>query len=335
MEGRYMSNTSPTLTAPTMVDDSANVMPALVTNPMTMLASALERGASIEILTKLMDLQERWEKTQARKEYESAIAAARAQIKPIAKNRVGHNDRRYADMAGIASAIDPVIAEHGLSYRFRTKQDANRVLVSCIVSHRAGYSEESELWGPCDNSGSKNPIQSIGSTLTYLQRYSLTLALGLSFEENPDEDDGEAAPKVVNGWPRGNLHRNGDYAGGTPEKETKEPEQKTFPRSANWMALKVELDAMVINGAGPSELADWGSDIEHKIRNWPALPKREWLNYFAAQMQKVVDATIERDGELQDVQDEPASISERATALRDGSKHKPLTPDEIADYLKI
>jgi hypothetical protein len=123
-----------------------------------------------------------------------------------------------------------------------------------------------------------------------------------------------------------------DYADGTPEKDTKPSEQKMFSRNANWMALKVELDTMVVNGAGPSELADWGSDIEHKIRNWPPLPKREWLNYFGTQMQKVVDATIERDGELQDVQDEPASISERAIARRDA---KPLTPDEIADYLKI
>jgi len=163
--------------------------PSNTINPMQMVQQALASGAGIEVLTKLMDLQERWEKTQARKDFDEAIAAAKAQIKPVARNKKGHNDKRYADFAAYAREVDPILADHGLSYRFRTDQD-DRIKVTCILSHKSGHSETNTLAGPADSSGSKNAIQAIGSTLTYLQRYTLTQALGLAAS---DDDDGRAA----------------------------------------------------------------------------------------------------------------------------------------------
>lgn len=155
--------------------------------PMEMLNRAVERGASVEVLEKLMSLQERWEANEARKNFDRAIAAARAEIKPVERNREGHNRKRYADFAAIAKAIDPILATHGLSYRFRTSQ-ADKITVTCILFGH-GHSEESTLSGPADTSGNKNAIQAIGSTLTYLQRYSLVQALGLAAAE---DDDGNA-----------------------------------------------------------------------------------------------------------------------------------------------
>lgn len=163
-------------------------LPNNAITPMEMINRALDRGATIEVMTKLMDLQERWEKNQARKAFDNAIADAKAEIKPITKNRKGHNDKRYADFAAYAMAIDPIISKHGLSYRFRTTQD-DKIKVTCILSHRDGYYEENSLVGPADTTGSKNAIQAIGSTLTYLQRYSLIQALGLAAD---DDDDGRA-----------------------------------------------------------------------------------------------------------------------------------------------
>ena len=153
--------------------------------PMDMLNRAVAGGANIDVLTKLMDLQERWERTQARKDFDSAVALAKSEIPIVIKNRKGHNTT-YADFAAIARTVDPIIAKHGLSYRFRSSQ-ADRISVTCILSHKSGHSEETTLSGPPDTSGNKNAIQAIGSTLTYLQRYSLTQALGLAAS---DDDDG-------------------------------------------------------------------------------------------------------------------------------------------------
>lgn len=163
--------------------------PGVVVTPMEMLGRAVSQGADIEILEKLMALQERWEATQARKAFDEAVAEAKAALKPVVKNREGHNKMRYADFSAIAQAVDPVIAPFGLSYRFRTRQD-DRIHVTCILSHRDGHSEETTLSGPADTTGNKNAIQAIGSTLTYLQRYSLVQMLGLAAA---DDDDGHAA----------------------------------------------------------------------------------------------------------------------------------------------
>lgn len=157
--------------------------------PMDMLNRAVESGAGLEMVEKLMSLQERWETGQARKAFDRAIAAAKAKITPIQRNAKGHNDKRYADFAAIAKVVDPILSEHGLSYRFRTAQ-GERISVTCILSHEDGHSEETTLSGPADASGSKNAIQAIGSTLTYLQRYSLVQMLGLAAS---NDDDGKAA----------------------------------------------------------------------------------------------------------------------------------------------
>ena len=153
--------------------------------PMDMLNQAVERGANIETLDRLMGLQERWEKNQARKEFDAAIAEAKKKIKPVTRTATGHNNKRYADFASIAASVDPILSEHGLSYRFRTSQD-ERIHVTCVLSHRAGHSEENTIAGPADTTGNKNAIQAIGSTLTYLQRYTLMQALGLAASNDDD-----------------------------------------------------------------------------------------------------------------------------------------------------
>lgn len=165
---------------------------AAVVTPLAMLNAALERGADVVTMEKLMALHERWEASQARKAFDAAIAEAKAEIEPVVRNATGHNNKRYADFAAIARAVDPIISRHGLSYRFRTNQ-TDRISVTCILSHRDGHSEETTLSGPPDASGSKNAIQAIGSTLTYLQRYSLVQALGLAAA---NDDDGRSAGKV-------------------------------------------------------------------------------------------------------------------------------------------
>lgn len=157
--------------------------------PMAMLDRAVAQGAGVETLEKLMGLQERWEKNQARKEFDAAVADAKAEIPPIVRNRTGHNSKQYADFSAIARVVDPIITKHGLSYRFRSMQD-DRIHVTCVLSHRSGHSEETTLSGPADTTGNKNAIQAIGSTLTYLQRYSLTQALGLAAW---NDDDAQAA----------------------------------------------------------------------------------------------------------------------------------------------
>lgn len=164
--------------------------------PMEILNNAVDGGADVATLTQLLTLQERWEKNEARKAFDNAMAEAKAIMPTIRKNRhVGFESKRtgdttsysHEDLAQIAETVTPILSQHGLSYRFRTSSPPDGpVSVTCIISHRQGYSEENTLSAPADTSGKKNNIQAVGSTVTYLQRYTLKAALGLAAAADTD-----------------------------------------------------------------------------------------------------------------------------------------------------
>lgn len=178
----------------TITDHEVQPSSAVMT-PMDMLNRAVSQGADIEILEKLMALQERWEASQARKAFDSAVAAAGAELPVIVRNATGHNNKKYADFAAIAAVVDPILGKHGLRFRFRTVQSDKAITVTCILFGH-GHSEETTLSGPADTSGNKNAIQAIGSTLTYLQRYSLVQMLGLAAGNDDDGKAGAEKPRI-------------------------------------------------------------------------------------------------------------------------------------------
>lgn len=160
-------------------------------SPMEMVGRALEMGVSADILKQMMDLRDREDAKMARKAFDTAISRAKSRMSPVVKNATGHNNKRYADFSAVSRMVDPILSEFGLSYRFKTTQ-TDKITVTCVLSHEDGHSEETTLSAPADTTGNKNAIQAIGSTITYLSRYSLMASLGLSASE---DDDGRAAGK--------------------------------------------------------------------------------------------------------------------------------------------
>ena len=167
-------------------------------NPAALLQLAIEKGGSIEQLEKLMDLQERWQKQLARKAFFVALAAFQAEVPDLQKTKKGHN-YFYAPLGSITKAIAPTMTAHGLSYRWEISEDKG-ISVTCIVSHDEGHSEKSSMSGEADKTGSKNDIQARGSAVTYLQRYTLISALGLSTADvdNDAQDYGKKPEKQLN-----------------------------------------------------------------------------------------------------------------------------------------
>jgi hypothetical protein len=180
------------LTSVQIIEPHTRIAPL---TPAEMLDRAVQSGAGIETLERLMALQERWQASEARKAFNMAIASAKAEIPVIAKNRSvdyaprngGRVTYEHEDLAEIARTIDPILSRHGLSYRFRTAiADGGPITVTCILSHQSGHFEENALSAGRDDSGSKNSIQAVGSTQTYLQRYTLKAALGLAASKDDD-----------------------------------------------------------------------------------------------------------------------------------------------------
>lgn len=175
-------------------------LPAVSVTPMQLVERAMAAG-NLELVEKFMALQERWEANQARKAFDAAIASAKAEIKPIVKKQEvdftsnrGRTNYKYEGFSDIAEHVDPILAKYGLSYRHRSKQDGKILTITCRLAHRDGHCEETELFAGFDESGNKNGIQSIGSTATYLQRYTLKLALGLAAAKDDDGNAGDDTP---------------------------------------------------------------------------------------------------------------------------------------------
>ena len=165
------------------------------TTPSDLLRLAVEQGADMEKLEKLMALQERWEANQARKSYVEAMADFKQHAPEIFKDKnVAFTGTTYnhATLGGICEVVIAALAKHGISHRWDIKQPSGMIVVSCILTHKLGHSEATQLEAPPDNSGKKNGIQQIASTVTYLQRYTLLAACGLATKDMPD-DDGQGA----------------------------------------------------------------------------------------------------------------------------------------------
>jgi len=171
------------------------------TTPAALLQLAIQKDLDITKLEKLMELQERWQAGIARKDFLTAISKFQLQCPQLKKSKEvvvrtkdgGSYKYKYSPLGDIDDQIKKPLNENSLSKRWEIKDEGDQILVACIISHANGHSERTEMRGPKDSSGSKNAIQASGSTVTYLQRYSLIAALGLS---TADEDIEGAQPPI-------------------------------------------------------------------------------------------------------------------------------------------
>lgn len=170
--------------------------------PITLLEQAVAKGVDISQLKELMDLQERWEKKEAKKEFLAAMSRFQTIVPEIKKTKTakinsskGFFQYKYADLGGIAQSIKKALNECGLSYRWELEEANGKIKCKCLVSHSGGHTEVTTMEGGKDDSGAKNSIQQAGSTQTYLQRYSLIGALGLSTAE--EDTDGKTSEKQL------------------------------------------------------------------------------------------------------------------------------------------
>src|SRR3990167_3169313 len=183
-------------------------VPEVQVTPLTMLQVAVERGASVEQLAQLMALQERHEANEARKAFVVALNQFKADPPAIIKNRTvdftsakGRTHYKHAGLEQVSGVIGAALSKVGIAHRWDTEQlEGGSIRVTCILTHSLGHSERVTLVAKPDDSGNKNSIQGVGSTVTYLQRYTLLSATGMATGEA--EDDGAGGKGVHEMDPR-------------------------------------------------------------------------------------------------------------------------------------
>lgn len=164
--------------------------------PALLLSQAIDKGLNVEQLEKLMGLQERWENRQAEKAFNLAMSNFQKKKPEIKKTKSGYDKRYYyAPLPCIQKQIDPVLSECGLSYNWEQEIKDDKIIVSCIGTHLDGYSKKTTLEAPFDKSGNKNDLQAMGSSNSYLFRYTLCALFGISSEEDNDGSSAKNKPK--------------------------------------------------------------------------------------------------------------------------------------------
>lgn len=173
---------------------------APATSPLGSALAFMQAGGNVEQLNHMMDLQDRWEANEARKAFTVAMTGFKAEPVEIFKRKeVAFLDVKYkhAELSDITDAIGAALAKHSLSYRWNIHQEAGAIKVDCILTHVLGHSETVTMSGAPDASGKKNAIQSIASTTTYLQRYTLLAITGMSTKGMDDDGrGGERDPEI-------------------------------------------------------------------------------------------------------------------------------------------
>lgn len=173
---------------------------AMGVTPMGLIAQALANGASVETLNGLYDLQLRWEANEARKAFVAAKVAFKAETIQITKNKhvkfshaKGETEYDHATLDNVIAQIGPALSKHGLSLDWKTDNlDGGIIRVTAILTHLAGHSEQTSLQGAPDQSGGKNAIQAVASTVTYLERHTALAITGLATKDQDNDGAGGA-----------------------------------------------------------------------------------------------------------------------------------------------
>ncbi|WP_442592526.1 ERF family protein [Parapusillimonas sp. JC17] len=164
-------------------------------SPMAMAIAAMQSGMSPEQIGAMMDLQDRYNATQAKKLYDEAFAAFKAEAVRIIKGKdVSAGPLKgtsYAVLNDVVKAVTPALSKHGLSSSWKlTRDEPEWMEVTCFLRHVGGHEESVSMGGPPDAGPGRNAIQARASTKTYLERYTLKAITGLS--EQDDDTDGNA-----------------------------------------------------------------------------------------------------------------------------------------------
>lgn len=185
---------------PAVVEQPTKTAITAMATPAELLRYAMDSGADLDRLERLMDMQMKWEANEARKAYHDAMTEFKKNPPTIFKDKhvefrtdKGVTAYDHATLGNVVEKVVAALAEHGFSHRWKpNRSEGGMISVTCVLTHKLGYSEETTLEAGLDQSGGKNNIQAMISTKSYLERHSLLAAVGLATRDTPD-DDGRAA----------------------------------------------------------------------------------------------------------------------------------------------
>jgi len=150
-----------------------------------MITLAIERGASVEALERLMAIRREVRAEQAKAAYDRAMAAFQSECPIIEKTKAvstnsGKVAYKYAPIESIVAQVKGLLQKHGFSYSTKMELHDKGVKSTVRVTHEAGHNEESPMEVPF---GEKTQIMSqsqvAAAATTFAKRYAFLNAFGI------------------------------------------------------------------------------------------------------------------------------------------------------------
>lgn len=146
----------------------------------------------------LLDVQLKWEANESRKRFEAAFEQFKRNLPEIFKTKkvqAGQITYSHAELDKITPIITESLLSVGIVHYWKTGDLNGRTVVTCVLKGFGHTEEAATLSGPPDTSGSKGSVQAIGSTKTYLERYTLLAACGIAAKGMDDDGKTEGLPE--------------------------------------------------------------------------------------------------------------------------------------------
>ena len=164
---------------------------------LTIFQVSVEKGYEPAFIEKMMELQERNDANNAKKAYVKAMAEFKKDPPAIYKDKENSQFKsKYSSIDSLVNSAIPFLSRNGLSHSWQIGiLESGWPSVTCILTHELGHSDSVTMSAPPDTSGggSKNPIQQMKSTQTYLKIATFEAVTGLVSREANLDDDGNGA----------------------------------------------------------------------------------------------------------------------------------------------
>ena len=150
-----------------------------------LLQMAITEGLDVDKLEKLIDLRDREEAKQCKKDFDFHFAEMQRDFKPVQRTKKGYSNK-YAPLEDLQSQYSPIISEHGFSYKWNEKTIDTGKRVTLIITGY-GYTDSDTTFDvpKLEKTNQMNSIQVLAAMSSYGKRYTFTAGFGIIIE---DED---------------------------------------------------------------------------------------------------------------------------------------------------
>lgn len=181
--------------------DSHPIAAQVQNEPINLLQLAVERGASVDTIERMMAVRRELKAEKAKEEFDRSMAEFQSRCPTIEKTKFGAKKAyKYAPIEEISEKTKQLRLELGFSYSLTAVTESEWVTATITVKHNNGHFERSEFKTPIDKA---NPMmtmpQRYTGAMTTAKRQAFCNAFGIL---TGDEDEDAHPPPETPQGPR-------------------------------------------------------------------------------------------------------------------------------------